>query len=338
MNSPTRAILLAFFAFAAGALLSFFALRAYWKAPAKTGSDDTAQSAQSAAQPAPANSGLVMDAQTQKRINLKTDLPAPAHWQTQLTAFGRVMEPAKLLAAVTELETLRTAADASGAEYRRLQTLSQQDNVAARALESAKAAAEHDRISVESSQQKLALDWGRQVAGREDLDSFVKLLTAGGASLVRLGLPPGNASPPFAPSARLVVLSDESRRIEAQFVEALPQVDPQTQERLLLYLVTNQALPAGAAVTGSLEIPGQALQGVAVPASAVLRYEGKGWVYVQSAENHFRRQEIPLDRPLDNGWFVPGNWPANARIVVTGVETVFSEELKGSNFTTGQRD
>jgi hypothetical protein len=102
--------------------------------------------------------------------------------------------------------------------------------------------------------------------------------------------------------------------------------------------VVKQKLPQDLAVTAQLQLPGGIVSGLAVPAAAVLRYEGRGWVYVQTDTNQFVRAEIPLDRLLENGWFVSENLAATNRIVVAGAEAVLSAELSGSGFTTGERD
>jgi len=77
---------------------------------------------------------------------------------------------------------------------------------------------------------------------------------------------------------------------------------------------------------------------VIVPPDAVLRYEGKGWIYVQTADNQFLRTEIPLDRLTDNGWFVSGDLTATNRVVISGAQTVLSAEMSGGEFNTGTRD
>jgi hypothetical protein len=44
----------------------------------------------------------------------------------------------------------------------------------------------------------------------------------------------------------------------------------------------------------------------------------------------FTRRKIALDRPTDNGWFVTGTLKADDYIVVTGAQTLLSEELKAA--------
>ena len=87
-----------------------------------------------------------------------------------------------------------------------------------------------------------------------------------------------------------------------------------------------------------LRLSGKPVDGVVIPPDAVLRYEGKSWIYAQTGSNDFTRTEIPLDRPAENGWFVPGNLTATHRVVVSGAQTVLSAELSTGNFNTGERD
>jgi multidrug efflux pump subunit AcrA (membrane-fusion protein) len=105
----------------------------------------------------------------------------------------------------------------------------------------------------------------------------------------------------------------------------------------LLYVVQRK-LPPDLAVTARLLLPGEPVNGLQVPAAAVLRYQGLGWVYVQTDTNQFVRVVIPLDRPWGAGWFVGDNLAATNRIVVTGAQSVLSAELSGGGFTTGERD
>jgi len=269
---------------------------------------------------------------------LTAENPASLQWQPEMKGYGSVIDPATLSAAVADLESARSAAEASGKEYNRLKTLAAQNNVSVRALEAAEAAATHDRVAAESAREKFALDWGQSLA---DGDTRGKILSATGnsqAALVRIDLPPGEAlsSPPA--SARIVALTDETKPVEGVFCSATAGVNPQTQSQTFIFLVKDQPLTPGSAVTGFLKISGEPVAGVVVPASAVLRYEGKGWIYVQTGTNEFTRTEILLDRPVADGWFVSGSLAATNRVVVGGAPTVLSAELSGGSFNTGERD
>ena len=97
-------------------------------------------------------------------------------------------------------------------------------------------------------------------------------------------------------------------------------------------------LTPGEAVTALIKTAGNPVRGVVVPASAVLQHEGRGWVYVQTEPNQFVRTEIPLDRWMDNGWFVAENLSVTNHVIVTGAQAVLSAELSAGGFNTGQRD
>ncbi len=280
--------------------------------------------------------GVILDAETQTRIGLAMGSPVPAQWQPEAKGYGQVIDPASFTSDVADLESARVAADASRKEYERQKTLAEQNNASARALEDAQAAATHDQLAVDTALAKFKLNWGSALANQSD--TLQADITAGQAVLVRIDLPAGEilATPPT--SARVTRLGDESQSVDTDFIGVTDGVNAQTQNRSYFFLAHKSSLVAGAAITGYMKIPGEPLGGVLVPSAAVVRYEGEGWVYEQTASNAFARVEIPLDRLEGSNWFVPGNLAATNRIVVTGAQTVLSAELSNGGFTTGERD
>ena len=338
MNAQIKLLLTGILAFAAGGLLMFY-LAGH---QSKTRGDEGDQGA--AASPVQLKHGpngetiIALDAETQARIGVKTETPVSLQWQPEVKGYGTVIDPATLSAAVADLESARTAAEASGKEYDRLKSLAAQDNVSVRALEAVEATATHDRTAFKATLAKFALDWGQSLADGVAREKILSEMTQAGAALVRIDLPPGEtlSSPPV--SARIVALTDEAKPVVGTLCSATSGVNPQTQSQSFFFLVKDQPLTLGAAVTGFLNISGEPVNGVVVPADAVLRYEGKGWIYVQTGTNDFTRTEILLDRPAENGWFVSGTLTAASRVVVVGAQTVLSAELSGGNFNTGERD
>ena len=178
---------------------------------------------------------------------------------------------------------------------------------------------------------RLVLAWGKAVAARNDLPAFILALAVQDVALVRVDLLAGEPlkSPPTG--ARIVTLSADSA--DAEFLGAAAGVDPQLQGRGFIFLVKagESHLLSGEAVTGHLKIPGTPLAGVVVPRDAVVRTEGKGWVYVLNENGaSFTRKEIALNRPTETGWFVTNGVTAGHHVVVTGAQTLLSEELKAS--------
>lgn len=285
---------------------------------------------------APAKAGVTIDAETQKRIGLKIEPLTTAQWRPQLEAIGRVADPLAFTAAAADFEAARAAAAVSQAELERTKKLAAQDNASPRVLEAAVAAAARDSLALKSAQAKFTGDWGVQLAAQTNLADFAGKLQTDDLALIKLSLPTGTFPKPLPSAATIFLFNTETNPVTADFADDLG-IDPATQVETLLFSV-NQKMPPSIAVTGQLKISGEPLSGVVVPTGAVLRHEGRGWVYVQTETNQFVRVEVPLDRLTENGWFVPENLSATNRIISTGAQTVLSAELSGGGFNTGQRD
>lgn len=297
--------------------------------------DDQPAGAREPAQAA-ARPGVTLDAETQERLGLKLESPAPAQWHSGIRATGRAANPLTFLAAATDYETARTAAAASQAELERTQRLAAQENASLRALAAAQAAATRDRLALQAAQAKFSADWGSQLAAQTNLMAWAEKLQAGEVSLVKLSLPVGAFPNPLPATATIYPFGAETEALAARFADDL-HIEPNSQVQTLLFTTSGKLAP-DIAVTAELQMPGPAVNGLVVPVGAVVRYEGRGWAYVQTDTNQFVRAEIPLDRLLDNGWFVSDNLSVTNRIVVAGAQTVLSAELGSSGFTTGERD
>ena len=68
---------------------------------------------------ATAKAGVTIDETTQARIGLKIENPLATQWQPEVKGFGSVIDPASLTAAVSDLESARSAADLSMKELSR---------------------------------------------------------------------------------------------------------------------------------------------------------------------------------------------------------------------------
>jgi hypothetical protein len=280
---------------------------------------------------------VTLDAETQKRIGLKVEIPASVQWQPEVKGYGHVLDPAPLASLMAELAPAHVAAETSQREFERLKTLAEQNNASVRALQAAEATAKRDQLLVESLRTKLILSWGKAVLERDDPPSFVKSLASREQALIRIDLPAGESLNRPPSSARLISLGDSARPVAAEFFDTSPAVDPQTQGQGFLFLMGEEpsAFSPNAAVTGYLRIPGESLNGVIVPSSAVIRYQGKAWVYVQTGDKEFTRREIPLDHPGANGWFVSSGVTDQDRVVASGAQTILSEELNQTGFMGG---
>lgn len=272
---------------------------------------------------------LKLDEKVRNRADLKVALLQAAALKPEVRAFGRVLDPAPIAASLSEIAATQAQLEASMKETRRLKTLFAQDqNVSARAVEIAEGALTRDRIAVEAAQFRLLTSWGKAIAGRPDLDRFVRSLIVQEIALVRVDVPATERVEGAPIGARLALLSAPGAPIDADFLDAALSSDPQTLGRGFILLVKGRALAANAAVTAWLSLPGEPEKGVIIPREAIVRHNGEGFVYLQTGEDTFERKRVELHHPLTAGWFTDG-FKAGSKVVINGAQQLLSEELKG---------
>jgi len=172
--------------------------------------------------------------------------------------------------------------------------------------------------------------WGASIADRQDLTGFVQSLGKLETALIQLNLPPDETLKDVPSSARIMTVAAETNPLEAKFLGPAASVDPQVQGQGLLFLLSPNPthVAPGASVTGFIAVPGEKVPGLELPRDAIIRYNGTAWVYVQTAEEEFRRTEVHLETPLPNGWFIREALKPSDKVVTTGAQQILSEELK----------
>ncbi len=272
---------------------------------------------------------LTLDAQAQEKIALRAEPLQQVSFNPEVKGYGRVLDPAPLVALVAELATAQAEVAASQKEFERLKILSQQQNAAERALQAAEATARRDQIAEATARARLVTGWGTAIADRPDLADTLKALISSSNRLVRVDLPPGVKIDSAPKGARLIELGEESP-VLAGYLGPAPKVDPQMQGQAFLFLAKGNmpSLVPGKIVSAFLQLAGEPLAGWKVPDAAVVRHAGQGWIYVQTGGNTFTRRQIPLDRRLEDGWFLGKGANVNEKVVVRGAQALLSEELK----------
>jgi len=67
---------------------------------------------------------------------------------------------------------------------------------------------------------------------------------------------------------------------------------------------------------------------VSVPRGALLRHDGRAWVFVETEPGHYVRREVALDQPAEGSWLLRGGVRVGERVVSIGGQSLLSEELK----------
>jgi len=242
---------------------------------------------------------------------------------------------------MTDLQAAQIAVEAARVELARLKTLREQNNASEKALLTAEAAVAHEETNLQAILVKVQAAWGKKLADlvatyatpgsrTNKPDPLPNQLFALEQVFVRVDFPPGEGRVAPEGGVRLFSLNENSAPIQGQFFDFAPTTDPQTQSRGLFYIVDNsdRQLAAGMALKASAATADKPRAGVIVPREAILRSEGKTWVYVQIEPDKFTRREVALEQITDKGWFVDHGLNPQDKVVVAGAQELLSEELK----------
>jgi len=284
---------------------------------------------------------LAFDQQAQRANGIVISALTADRRSAEAQANGVVLQLQPLLdlktsynSAQMEIVKARAAAQASHAEYQRLQQLNEGgQNVSEKSVEAARATAESDAAVLQNAEQSLTvlkssmpLRWGAMVAkwleqGSPQLDA---LLTQ---HMVLLQVTAVNTGSSTAPAQATVQLPDGTHA-SAHLISALPQVDPRLQAPSFLYTASVHA-----GLIPGINLPvflptGPARNGAIVPYGAVVWWQGLAWCYVEESPGKFKREEVSTANPAPSGWFVSEAIAAGARVVTAGAQTLLSEEFR----------
>ena len=269
---------------------------------------------------------LKLDHDAQEKVGLRTESLSAAPLPSEVKAWGRVLDATLLITQLAEVATARATLDASRKEHDRLKILAAQENAPARVLEAAATALEKDSIAFDAASQKLQLAWGKEITANGPV--LARSLIAREAALVRVEVSAGEALKAMPTGARVALLAAEDQPLDAEFLSPAPGADPLTQGQGYLLLLKKNPPAPGTAVTGWLKIPGEAQAGILAPRSALLRFAGSVFVYVQTDDEKFERREVRLLVPTPDGWFISGAVKAKDKVVTVGAQQLLSAEFK----------
>ncbi len=237
--------------------------------------------------------------------------------------------------AKAQVERARASLEASRKEYERLKPLHDNQNISAKVFQAAEATSRSDEANAGAAQTAVSVlegtirqRWGMVVArwlfdGSKEFERLMQRQDV----LLQITLPPGSRLSSAPRNAR--IQSPEGKIASASLISPSPSTDPRIQGMSFFYLAqarTTDLLP-GMNVLAYLP-NGSQTQGVIVPASAVVWWQGKAWIYRQKDSDHFVRREIPTETPVGDGWFVGQGLSPNDRLVASGAQLLLSEELR----------
>jgi hypothetical protein len=292
-----------------------------------------------------------LDATALQRAAIRTEAVQRGAQPESVRALGTVIDLQPLVelsasarATAAQLAAAQAKLAASRAEYERARRLfDDQQNVSAAQLQSAQAAFEADQSAlaahqaqVDANRASARLGWGpsladalvatdpRERALADDLLARRLLLLQ-----VTLGSDPANERAP--PEGR--VLLDRREGPSIRLLGPAARADARLAGRSFLYRTApDPALLAGSNVAVRLAT-GRTIDAARIPASALVWWQGRAWIFVRTAAGDFERREIPVERVRDGSTLL-ADLDNGTAVVVQGAQVLLSEELRAENSST----
>lgn len=307
--------------------------------------DDAPTSQASSAGPTAGNDDvLALPDESLRLSGIRTQVLQAIKRQNEFSALGSVVSLEPLLALRQQYLSASSLQDGARARYQessnnlnRTRELHSQDIISTRRLQEQQAVWQSEKANLANSghqQQGLIASstwqWGPTLT-----EWFVQGQTTNAepflnhrAQLLLITLPtqiPSNAD------IRIAFVDERGRRAQAHRAERIaraPQVDPITQGIRYFFKLEGQHLPIGSQLTAWISDDAIPQNGVILPNSAIIWHLGQACVFVKRDHGHFERKVLQEFTPSEGGYFVAHTLQTGDEVVVTGAQTLLSQELK----------
>lgn len=286
-------------------------------------------------------STLSMDQTERERAAIETSQAQAGFQQMQFTALATVLSVQELVEAATSVATAQAQSDrasaqrhASRRELDRLQALHAQDrNVSDKSVEAAEAMWRSDeaavlatRAATDAAVSSARTRWGSQLTqALVNRTTLYRHLESQHKVLLRVVATSDATQAQMPKTIDVEDPSGVSRH--AQLISRTPSVDPRIQGTAYFYVMEPQDTAAGMVLNARFhtELP-QA--GAVVPTDALIWWQGKQCLYVETEPGRFERRVVVSARRTGDGWFIPG-FPA-VTVVSRGAQALLSQQMRSS--------
>ena len=320
------------------------------KGPTK---DNDATSSQSVIAPVSGGNGvLTIGRKTQQASGIMTEKLKAFSSRALAKAYGQVLDVRDLIDLRNSFVTAQAAVKKSVAqlmvsrnEYNRVKSLFNfNKNVSIKDLQSAESAYASDRADSTSAVENLSglkgeirQGWGDVIAEWISNDSRTfRELIENKISIILITVP--SSEKIITPSSTADVEASDGRFLKAEIISNSPRTNAAIQGSNYFYRApVDPGLSSGTNVVAYLPI-GPVKEGVVIPGSAVVWWNGSAWVYIEKTDDTFQRQKVSLTDHVADGWFVAETFKPDESIVVRGAQILLSQEFNPQAGTGGDGD
>lgn len=283
--------------------------------------------------------------ETQKFAGIKTSLTENISIQSEDTAFSNVIDIQELLDMRAHYKKAQAERNIVNTSYRNATKLLEQlevlhkeaNNISTRELQQARAKWEEERarinalnIELQNIKDNMNQKWNTELTelALKQNSEIIERLINREEYIILVSL---KGEQQLNPDAAFVFVNREDDRQSARkayFISAAPFTDNILQGETYFFRTNGDRIRIGMRLYVWLPNTGFSGEGVDIPAEAIVWYTGKPWAYIQIDEEHFSRRSLLNPIQTSDSWLVKENFKVGERIVISGAQTLLSEEFK----------
>jgi hypothetical protein len=284
---------------------------------------------------------ITIDGETQRRSGIETAAAAPTPYKEQVRAYAAVLDLGPLtdlsngyVNAGAQLDTVEAKVAVSKMAFERAARLYQDQHISLAQLQAAEATFRGDQAALAAAQSQVRTlaasaqqQWGPVLARSLTRGStMITRLIERQDFLLQVSLAPGVSL--AAPPLTATIQTGTDARATIAYVSPATRTDPRIQGVSFFYTA-----PAESGVLPGMNLlaflpSGRTVQGVTIPASAIVWWQDRAWVYRRTGADSFTRTEIPTELPAPGGGYVVKEAAKKTEIVTQGAQSLLSEEFR----------
>jgi hypothetical protein len=288
----------------------------------------------------------------QKQIELETAVVEAAPHPEQFRGYGAVLDISRITEltnsyanAQAQLQTAQARLEVAKSAFDRTRNLVDSAALPKKEAEAAEGTLRTDKAALTAAESQIRTlaataqqEWG-SVIGRgivERSPAVVRLIERD-QFLVQVTLPPG-VTVTGAPRTALAQAPTRNANIDLQYVSPATRTDPRIQGLSYFFFAPGDSglLPG---MNATVYMPsGNTYEGVFIEDTAIVRWQGRSWIYLRVNSDSFRRHPISTDQPVSDDDYVVRDIPSGSEIVIRGAQVLLSEEAKSELRGGGDND
>jgi hypothetical protein len=185
-------------------------------------------------------------------------------------------------------------------------------------------------VELQNIRDNMIQKWNVELAGlalKEHSEIFERLINRE-EYIILVSL---KAEQQLTSNTAFVFVNREDNRQQARkayFISAAPFSDNTLQGETYFFRANGDKIRIGMRLYVWLPNTGFTGEGVNIPTEAIVWHAGKPWVYIQIDEERFSRRSLLDPIQTSNSWLVKENVKVGEKIVISGAQTILSEEFK----------